>query len=151
MASTESAGGGASALRAGGRRTLATTALSCAVIAALATYGGATIPIFEGLLFDAAVAARSAISPPSPDLAGPVAVIALDADSLASDELAVFPRTMLGPIWAETIEALAGAGVRVIAFDFLFAYSANALASRFPALKNYDQTFSCLSLKVIRQ
>ena len=111
------------------------------MLAAVATYVGAMIPLFEGPLFDAAVAARAAASSPRPPEAERVAVIAVDAQSLASAALAPYPRTMFGPIWAQAIEAAIGAEAKAIAFDFLFSYSANALAESFPDLKGYDRPF----------
>lgn len=68
----------------------------------------------------------------------PVAVIALDRGSLASEELAPTPRALFGPVWAKLIDGLAEAGVKAIGFDIIFSYSAN----RFPALDpHYDRGF----------
>lgn len=68
----------------------------------------------------------------------PVAVIALDRGSLASEELASTPRVLFGPVWAKLIDGLAETGVKAIGFDIIFSYSAN----RFPALDpHYDRGF----------
>jgi len=68
----------------------------------------------------------------------PVAVIALDRDSLASDELAAMPRVFLSPVWAKVLNGLTGADARAIGFDIIFSYSAN----RFPGFEGqYDRDF----------
>ena len=68
----------------------------------------------------------------------PVAVIALDRDSLASDELAAMPRVFLSPVWAKVLRGLTEADARAIGFDIIFAYSAN----RFPGFDGqYDRDF----------
>jgi class 3 adenylate cyclase/CHASE2 domain-containing sensor protein len=68
----------------------------------------------------------------------PVAVIALDRDSLASDELAAVPRVFLSPVWAKVLRGLTEADARAIGFDIIFAYSAN----RFPGFDGqYDRDF----------
>src|SRR4051812_46204778 len=67
-----------------------------------------------------------------------VAVIALDRDSLDSDELAAMPRVFLSPVWAKLVNALTEAKARAIGFDIIFSYSAN----RFPGFAGqYDQDF----------
>ena len=101
---------------------------ACALAAGLGAMAshGRTPP--DGLLFDLAVAGRAALlaAPPSID-ASPVAVIAVDARSLASAELAPYPRALLGPVWGKLIGSLGEAGADAVAFDLLLAYSGNAL------------------------
>jgi adenylate cyclase len=59
--------------------------------------------------------------------AEPVAVIVLDRDSLASDELAPLPRAFLSPVWAKLLGGLIQAGASAVGFDIIFEYSANRL------------------------
>jgi len=59
-----------------------------------------------------------------------VAVIALDRDSLASDELAALPRYSQ-PGLDQNRTGLTEAGARAIGFDIIFSYSAN----RFPGFE----------------
>lgn len=68
----------------------------------------------------------------------PVAVIALDRKSLASDELAPLPRALLSPIWARLLDGLMASGAKAVGFDIIFAYSAD----RLPGLgSQYDRPF----------
>jgi len=104
------------------------TALLCVGVTTALAYGVAPPAWLEGLLFDAAVA----VSAKARDEAAPaVAVVALDARSLESPELATYPRAMFGPIWARTIAALRQADAKVIAFDFVLPYSANRFQAGF--------------------
>ena len=94
------------------------------------------LPAFDGPLFDLAVGARFALpgAPPSP-AESPVAVVAVDKRSLAEPELARYPRTLMAPVWGRLLETLFAAGARAVAFDLLFAYSANQLSP------GYDRPF----------
>lgn len=94
-----------------------------AAVASLAA--GARMNPVDGLLYDLSLTVTSR-RPGKP--AEPVAVIALDRDSLASPELAATPRVFLSPFWAKLVNGLSGSGVKAIGFDVIFAYSAN----RFP-------------------
>ncbi len=68
----------------------------------------------------------------------PVAVIAVDGESLAAEELSSTPRVLFAPFWAKLVDGLVRSGVRAIGFDIIFNYSAN----RFPALDaQYDHDF----------
>jgi CHASE2 domain-containing sensor protein len=68
----------------------------------------------------------------------PVAVIALDRDSLDSDELQAMPRVFLSPVWAKLVDALTVIKARAIGFDIIFSYSAN----RFPGFAGHTTTIS---------
>src|SRR5439155_3990550 len=106
---------------------------SAALQASLRT--GVSFGWIDGGLYDLALAVHSGRPGASSE---PVAVIALDRDSLADPELAPIPRVFFGPIWARLIEGLAEVGVKAIGFDIIFNYSAN----RFPALDSrYDHDF----------
>jgi class 3 adenylate cyclase/CHASE2 domain-containing sensor protein len=90
----------------------------------------------DGLLYDLALA----LSPYRPGTGGePVAVVAMDETSLATQELAPLPRIFFGPLWAKVVEGLATNGAKAIGFDIIFSYSAD----RFPGLSNgqYDRGF----------
>jgi adenylate cyclase len=89
----------------------------------------------DGFFYDLSLAVQGA----RPGVGGePVAVIAVDSESLDSQELAATPRVLLGPFWAKLIAGLAKGGVKAIGFDIIFSYSAN----RFPALDpQYDPDF----------
>ena len=111
------------------RRPLAVALIAgCAVAGGIAGAASSGRTALDGLLFDLAVAARAAVlAEPPPLEAAPVAVVAVDARSLASPELSPYPRALFGPVWGELIESLGQAGAKAIAFDFLLSYSANAL------------------------
>ncbi|MEO5373583.1 MAG: adenylate/guanylate cyclase domain-containing protein [Alphaproteobacteria bacterium] len=87
----------------------------------------------DGLVYDLIVMARGTVVgerlPPSDR----VAVIALDDRSLDSAEMKSMPRTFLSPQWAKLLDVLESGGARVVAFDLLFVYSANAF------IPNYDR------------
>jgi hypothetical protein len=61
----------------------------------------------------------------------PVAIIAMDGRSLASEELAATPRILFGSFCAKLIDGLGGADFRAVGCDIIFSY----LANRFPALQ----------------
>ena len=73
----------------------------------------------------------------------PVAVIAVDRSSLASEARPTLDDRFTDPLkdllhWAELIDGLVKGGVKAIGFDIIFNYSAN----RFPALDpRYDRGF----------
>lgn len=52
-----------------------------------------------------------------------VAVIALDAESLAGRDLRGTPRLVFGPVWADLTTSLIRAGAKAVVFDFIFALS----------------------------
>lgn len=92
--------------------------------------------LLDGLLYDFSLAINDARPGTS---GGPVAVIALDRDSLDSPELAAMPRVFLSPVWAKVMNGLSEADARAIGFDIIFGYSAN----RFPGFEGqqYDREF----------
>ncbi len=96
---------------------------------------GASFDWVDGFFYDLGLATHGA----RPGSGGePVAVIAVDGDSLGADELSSTPRVFFAPFWAKLIDGLAWSGVRAIGFDIIFNYSAN----RFPALDaQYDHDF----------
>src|ERR1051325_1221105 len=91
--------------------------------------------LLDGLVYDLSLAV-SGSRPGRMD--EPVALIALDRDSLDSDELAALPRVFLSPAWATVLNGLTDVDARAIGFDIIFSYSAN----RFPGLTGqYDRDF----------
>jgi CHASE2 domain-containing sensor protein len=104
------------------------TALVCAGLAAAFAYAAEPPVWLEGLLFDAAVAASASARD---DAAPAVALVAIDARSLDSPELAKYPRAMFSPIWAQTIAGLQKAGAKAISFDLVLAFSGNRIKPRF--------------------
>jgi adenylate cyclase len=111
------------------------------ILAAAALGAAASLSIssdmspLDGLVYDLSLAATD--RRPG-DRGEPVAVIALDRESLDSDELAATPRVFFGPVWGKMVEGLNEADARAIGFDIIFAYSAN----RFPGFEGqYDQRF----------
>lgn len=117
-------------------RHIAATAVLCATTAAVGGYFLGSPAWLAGLLFDTAVSASAAKRQGADGGREPqVAIIAIDAESLDSPELAPYPRALFGPVWALMIPALRDAGARTIAFDAVFSYSAN----RFQG--DYDRTF----------
>jgi adenylate cyclase len=110
-----------------------TLAAALALAASVAT-GGSTGWV-DGFFYDLSLAMQTA----RPGSGGePVAVIAIDRDSLSSDELSATPRVLFAPFWAKLIDGLVKGGVKAVGFDIIFSYSAN----RFPALDpQYDRGF----------
>src|ERR1700693_2309045 len=111
-------------------------ALVTGVIGALAavagwTAGGAMRPL-DGLVYDASLALTD-WRPGTRD--EPVAVIALDRESLDSPELSATPRVFLSPQWAKIVNALTDAQAGAIGFDIIFSYAAN----QFPGLEQQGQ------------
>jgi class 3 adenylate cyclase/CHASE2 domain-containing sensor protein len=103
--------------------------------AAVGLLAGSGIGLVDGLGYDLSLALTDS-RPGSRD--EPVAIIALDRDSLDSDELAAMPRVFLSPIWAKLVSGLTKADARAIGFDIIFSYSAN----RFPGFAGqYDHDF----------
>jgi adenylate cyclase len=104
-----------------------------AVVASL-TAGTRMNPV-DGFFYDLSLA--TARKRPGTD-GRPVAVIALDRQSLSSDELAPLPRALLSPIWARLLGRLMASGAKAVGFDIIFAYSAD----RLPGLGGqYDRPF----------
>lgn len=112
------------------RRAILLAALAFCAAASAASFAAPRTAL-DGLLWDAALAARARIvaAPERTD----VAVIALDEASLAEPELAGLPRALFAPHWAVLLDGLSDA--RAIGFDIIFAYSANRL---FP---DYERDF----------
>jgi class 3 adenylate cyclase/CHASE2 domain-containing sensor protein len=108
--------------------------IACAAVAISASLlAGGTLSMADGWLFDLSVATRSAVTP-VPDRWA-VAVVALDHRSLEAPELRDLPRVFLAPYWARMLDALFAAGARAVAFDVIFAYSANRFRP------DYDRPF----------
>jgi adenylate cyclase len=99
------------------------------ILAGLAA-GGASLAVgdrmnaIDGFFYDLSLATTTARPGTIDD---PVAVVALDRNSLMSDELAPLPRAFLGPIWAKLLNGLVQAGTATVGFDIIFEYSANRL------------------------
>src|SRR5438132_2800278 len=112
-----------------------TTTLAAAVALAVSLTSGISFDWVDGFFYDLGLAVHGA----RPGSGGePVAVIAVDGESLTADELASTPRVFFAPIWAKLIDGLTQSGVRAIGFDIIFNYSAN----RFPTLDaQYDREF----------
>jgi len=73
----------------------------------------------DGFFYDLSLAVQGA----RPGVRGePVAVIAVDSESLDSQELVATPRVLFGPFWAKLIAGLAKGGVKAIGFDLIFSY-----------------------------
>jgi adenylate cyclase len=108
-------------------------AAALALVASLVS--GTATGWIDGFFYDLSLATHGI----RPGTGGePVAVIAIDRSSLASEELAATPRVLFGPYWAKLIDGLADAQVKAIGFDIIFSYSAN----RFSALgTQYDRGF----------
>jgi adenylate cyclase len=89
---------------------------------------GAQTPFLDGILFDLAsfLTARQGG-------AEPVALIALDPDSLAFEKFKALPRAFFGPWLGDMTGALFASGARAVGFDLLFSYSAAAALGA-----NYD-------------
>ena len=112
------------------RRVVTATVGVLAVLAGW-TLGGEMRPL-DGLVYDASLAITDR-RPGTHD--EPVAVIALDRESLESQDLATTPRVFLTPQWAKVLNALTDAQARAIGFDIIFSYSAN----QFPGFKEEGQ------------
>jgi class 3 adenylate cyclase len=104
-------------------------------VAAILAVAWARPPIAaDGALLDVLVRARAAVLPdPEPPERSRVAVIAVDARSLAAPELASYPRAFLAPAWATVLDSVMTAGALTVGFDLLLSYSANRFAADFDA------------------
>ncbi len=111
--------------------------LTCAVCALVSALAVAFVELptgVDGPLLDLLVKARELALPSGlGSKASEVVVIALDKRSLMEPEIAVYPRTLLAPIWASVMDAAFNAGARAVGFDILFSYSANRIKSNFDA------------------
>jgi adenylate cyclase len=116
------------------RRAIVTVVLG-ALAAVASLLSGDGMGLFDGVVYDLSLA----VTDRRPGTRNePVAVIALDRDSLDSDELAAVPRVFLSPVWAKIVNGLTEADARAIGFDIIFSYSAN----RFPGFEGqYDRDF----------
>jgi class 3 adenylate cyclase/CHASE2 domain-containing sensor protein len=119
------------------------TTLACALVASVAAVLAGGPVAGDGLVLDVLVLARSIGFPAADDPASsPVVVIAVDGASLDSKALSDYPRTLMGPFWAQTINAVMAAGARGIGFDLIFSYNAGRLESLgFAAFSGYDRPF----------
>ena len=108
------------------------TCALCALVSALAVAFVELPTGVDGPLLDLLVKARELALPSRLGTkASEVVVIALDKRSLMEPEIAVYPRTLLAPIWASVMDAAFNAGARAVGFDILFSYSANRIKSIF--------------------
>lgn len=112
------------------RAAAVTTIAGCAAATAFAVIVSGGVTPLDGRLYDSALSIKRGLMTADED-PGRVAVIGLDARSLASEALAPYPRAFLGPVWGELIEALRQADAEVVAFDMLFIYSANRFQEGF--------------------
>ena len=96
----------------------------------------------EGVLFDGAIAVRHmALREPTP--AKHVAVIGIDADTLAHKDFRGRPIALQGPNWARLINTLEQAGAKSINFDLVFEFSADQFKNEkgLGVLKSFDNSF----------
>ncbi len=100
----------------------------------LAPLNGA-LSLLDGPLFDLGVWARWHLGGGQTRVSDKVAVIGMDWTSLRQPELAAWPRVLFSPFWGQVVDALSAAGARVMLFDVLFGYSANAY------LPDHDRSF----------
>src|SRR5215469_14505978 len=92
--------------------------LAGALAAAIGVLVGPGMSPIDGLLYDFSLT-LTARRPGT--VAEPVAIVALDAESLAAPELAATPRALFAPVWAKLVEGLAKSDVKAIGFDIIFA------------------------------
>ena len=110
------------------QRIAAATVAGCAALAALWSASGDGRTVLDGWLFDTALAVKAHLAPDTrPAAEIPVAVVAIDERSLASEPLSIYPLGLFAPVWAETIQALTDAGAQAVAFDLIMKYSAGRL------------------------
>src|ERR1700680_282102 len=93
------------------------TAVALATCAAFTLNGQA--PLVDGTLYDLSTLLCKVFFGHQ-NGSEPVALIALDRDSLASEKFKSQPRTSFGNWFGEMAEALIAADVRVVGFDILF-------------------------------
>lgn len=128
------------------QRIAAATVAGSALLAAAAAVPGDGRTAFDGWLLDTALGLRARLAGPPPEPSdmlrgeGPVALVAIDERSLASEPLSLYPLGLFAPVWAETIEALAGAGAQAIGFDLILKYSAGGLtrALDLPGFRRFE-------------
>jgi adenylate cyclase len=106
------------------RRAIVTGVAGALGVAASLVSGPRMNPV-DGFIYDLSLSLTS--RRPGGE-AEPVAVIALDPDSLASPELSATPRVFFSPFWAKLVNGLVENGAKAIGFDIIFAYSANSFA-----------------------
>jgi adenylate cyclase len=127
--------------RRGHRWVVTILAAALAVVASLAA--GTRMDPVAGLVYDLSLTATAR----RPGTGGePVAVIALDDESLASNELKPLPRVFFAQVWAKVLNGLNSADAKAVGFDVVFAWSSNNFESLPP---DYDQPF-LLALKNMR-
>lgn len=89
----------------------------------------------DGPLFDSGVAARWYASNKETPVSPHVAVVGVDWATLNDPTVSRYPRSLFGPFWGQTLDALLDAGAKVVVFDMIFNYSGNAL------LPDHDRPF----------
>ncbi len=105
----------------------------CLVAILIVSVIGGGLPQLDGPLMDMVLWARAEVLPTSPPSDRPVVVVALDQRSLDDPDLAVYPRAMFGPVWAELLHDVMASGAKAVGFDLLLAYSGNQLKDDFDA------------------
>lgn len=110
------------------------TILLCGLLAAFLARFSQGPDAVEGLLFDTALVAHARVHPPPRHEPG-VLIVGLDEASLSHPEMRQRPRALFGPVWAQTLTALRGAGAKVIVFDFILAFSGDDV------IPGYDRDF----------
>lgn len=109
------------------------TVLAGILAAAASLAAGPRMNPIDGLVYDLSLATTDRRAG---TLGEPVAVIAIDRDSLASEELAAMPRVFFSPVWAKLVAGLTGGGVKAVGFDVIFSFAANRFADG-----QYDREF----------
>ena len=96
----------------------------------------------EGVLFDGALALRH-IALSETTAANNVAVIGVNAETLAHKDFSGRPIALQGPNWARLINALDQAGAKSINFDLVFEYSADQFKNEegLNILEGFDTSF----------
>src|SRR5579862_8313715 len=107
------------------RRQLA-VALGVALVLSL------SVQVLAGLSIDLLYWLRERIAPTHVDpAAGPVAVVAIDEETMRRPPFADLPREFWTPEIARVLNALVQSGVKVVGFDVIFAASGEGLVPGF--------------------
>jgi class 3 adenylate cyclase/CHASE2 domain-containing sensor protein len=101
---------------------VAVTLAAAALATAASLVTGSRMSAIDGLLYDLSLAATD--RRPGTD-GEPVAVIAIDSDSLDSPELAATPVVFFTESWTKLVGGLTDNNVRAIGFDVIFKFSAS--------------------------
>lgn len=99
-----------------------------ALALAAGALGADSLPEVDGLAHDLALAKIAALGGGDASARSRVAVVAVDWRSLDAPELRAIPRALMSPVWADLLDALAGAGAAAIGFDVILAFGADAFS-----------------------